>query len=169
MKRQKETIGSIVELILENGKYAYAQLLENGTAFFDYLAPTSLKDFSVLEGRGILFIVAIYKDVITHGHWLKVGKLPIRKELEILPLKFIQDAIHPDQFELYDPNSGKTTSVSKEECRGLERASVWDQHHIEDRIRDYYEGNPCLWLKKDYELWGENDKVQWLIKHYALK
>ena len=35
MKRQRRPPGSIVKIDLKNGYYNYAQLLENGIAFFD--------------------------------------------------------------------------------------------------------------------------------------
>jgi hypothetical protein len=169
MKRQKETVGSIVEIKLANGNYAYAQLLEKGTAFFNYLSNEPLKDFKVLEVHDILFIIAVYKDIITQGHWLKVGKIPIREDLEVMPMQFIQDAINPDRFDFYNPNTGEITPTTKDKCKGLERASVWDKHHVEDRIKNYYEGVPCLWLAEDYKLRGEVDKLKWLIENYDLQ
>lgn len=152
MKRQKETIGSILEIDLKNGNYAYAQILKNGFVFFDFLSKESLNEFSILENCKILFIIVVYKDIVTRGHWLKVGKLPIKKEFEVLPMKFVQDGIHKDRFELYDPNTGETISTNKDACKGLERSSIWDAHHVEDRIRDYYNGVPCKWLKDDLAL-----------------
>lgn len=62
--------------------------------------------------------------------------------------------MHPEYFELYDPNTGSTKPSTKEEVRGLERVSVWAQNHVEDRIRDYYNNVPCQWLQKDRELFG---------------
>jgi hypothetical protein len=147
MKRQKETIGSILEIDLKNGNYAYAQILENGTAFFDYLTNEPLKNFDVLETCPVLFIIGIYKDIITRGYWLKVGKLPIRKELEILPMKFMQD-FETYELSLYNPNTGKIYPATREECIGLERASVWEAHHVESRIIDYYNNTPNIWVEQ---------------------
>jgi hypothetical protein len=70
-------------------------------------------------------------------------------------MQFIQDAIHPDRFEFYDPNTGESRPATKEKIKGLERASVWEANHIEDRIRDYYNGVPCVWLKDDIELFKD--------------
>lgn len=155
MKRQKETIGSIVEIDLKNGNYTYAQLLENGTVFFDYLSKEPLKNLEILNNSKILFIVTVYKDVITHGYWLKVGKLPIRKEFEVLPMKFIQDGLDSKIFRLYDPNTGKMLSATKEECKGLERAAVWEADAIENRIKDYYEGNENFYVNEDLKIFKE--------------
>ena len=36
MKRQKRTIGSILEINIENEYFTYAQILHEGCVFFDY-------------------------------------------------------------------------------------------------------------------------------------
>jgi len=156
MKRQKETIGAIVEINVYDEYYCYAQILALGNlAFFDYRTKEHLEDFSILSNCSILFILCVYNDIITQGHWLKVGKLPIREELQILPMKYIYHKFDKSQFELYNTNTGEITPSTKEECRGLERCAVWDKHHIEDRLRDHYNGVPCIWLKEDYEIFKD--------------
>ncbi len=149
MKRQKVTIGAILEINIEDQYYTYAQILEKGNcAFFDFRTHEKIDDFSVLEKSSILFIVAIYKDIITQGHWIKVGKLPIRKSLEILPMKFIQDTLQPNIFEFYNPNTGEITPAKKKEIVNLERAAVWEASHVEERIRDHYNGVPNIWVEQ---------------------
>lgn len=153
IKKQRITVGSILEINIENKYYVYAQILgKAGYAFFDFKTEDKLKDYSVLLEKPILFITNVYNGVITHGHWLKVGSIEIREDLKEQPLQFIQDALHLDIFQLYDPNSGEIKAATKEQIKGLERASVWEAKHIEDRIRDHYNGNPCIWLKDDLEL-----------------
>lgn len=147
MKRQKETIGAILEINIENEYFVYAQILDGGTAFFDYKTKENLKDFTILNSSKILFIIAVYKDVITHGIWLKVGKLQIREELRVLPFQYIRDPLKPENFELYNPNTGEITKSTKDEVKGLECAAVWEANHVEDRIRDHYLGVPCIWME----------------------
>ena len=107
MKRQRRTPGSIVKIDLKN-----AQLLENGIAFFDiYTKDPELEDLSILLEKPVLFIVSVYRDVISTGLWLKVGKLPIREDLKILPMQCIQDALNETQFELYNPNTGEVRGM----------------------------------------------------------
>ncbi|WP_268849230.1 Imm26 family immunity protein [Flavobacterium aestivum] len=155
-KRQKITVGSILEINIDDKYYAYAQILDKGGyAFFDYKSEKHLIDLSILQEKPILFIVGVYEDVVKKGHWLKVGKLDIRQELEIQPMQFIQDAQHPDRFEFYNPNTGDITPTTKDKVKGLERAAVWDANHVEDRIRSHYEGTTSIWLKEDLELFKE--------------
>lgn len=156
IKKQRITSGSIIEINIENSYYTYAQILSKaGYAFFDFKTLEPLKDFSILLDKPVLFITSVYDDVITQGHWLKVGNLEIREELKEQPLQFIQDAQHPDRFEFYDPNTGESSPATKNQIKGLERASVWEANHIEDRIRDYYNGVPCIWLRDDIALFKE--------------
>lgn len=159
MKRQKETIGSIVEINVYGVYglyYCYAQILAHGNlAFFDYRSKGHIETLSILNNCNLLFIICVYKDIITQGYWLKVGKLPIREELQVAPMQYIYHKFDKLQFELYDPNTGEIRPSTKEECRGLERCAVWDKHHVEDRLRDYYNGVPCIWLKEDYEIFKD--------------
>lgn len=150
MKKQRITTGSILEINIGNKYYTYAQILQNGRgiAFFDYQSNSKLTDLSILPEYDVLFIITVYNDIITQGVWQKVGKLPIRKEFEVLPLKFIQDTLNPKKFRLYDPNSGEMKEATKEQCLGLECAAVWEAEHVESRIIDYYENRPNIWVEQ---------------------
>lgn len=148
MKKQRRTIGAMVEIDLKNGNYCYAQILNDGLVFFDLKTTKRLTNLDVLLECPVLFFLSVYRDVISQGRWLKVGKLPIRKEFEVLPMKFIQDNLNPDRFELYNPNTGDITKTTKDKIIGLERAAVWEADHVEDRLRDHYEGKLNVWLEQ---------------------
>ncbi len=148
MKKQKITIGAILEIKIENNYY-YAQILgKSACVFFDFFSDKQIKDFSILRDKPILFIIAVYNDIITNGHWLKVGNLEIREELKVLPMQFIQDTLKPDKYELYNPNNGEISPASKQECIGLECAAVWEAKHVEERILDFYAKRPNIWVEK---------------------
>jgi len=101
-----------------------------------------------IANQKILFIVAVYDDAITSGRWIKIGKLPLEPDLQLLPPKFIQDKLNPDSFELYNPNTGNTKSVIRQDCIGLERAAVWEPNQVEDRIIDYLNSKPNIWVER---------------------
>lgn len=149
MPKQKITIGSILEININNQYYSYAQILKNSSVvFFDYKTTNKLGDFSNLEKAPILFILAVYNHVITRGRWKKVSKLKIREDCIVLPMKYIKDEISSSKYELYNPNTGEIIPSSKEECNGLERAAVWDAEHVESRILDFYNGVPNIWVEQ---------------------
>lgn len=146
MKRQKITIGSIVEIPVKGEYYCYAQIVKNSNyAFFDFKSETKLEDITILNDKPILFIVGVYNYVVTKGIWLKVGKLDLREELEVLPMKYIQDSIDKS-FSFYDPNTGEITPATREQCLGLECCAAWEEGHIEDRLFDHYNGVECQWI-----------------------
>lgn len=157
MKRQQITEGAILEINIENQYYVYAQILLKGLgyAFFDFKSENKLLDFSILHKSRVLFIVMVYNDVITQGKWQKVGKLDVREDLRVQPMKFIRDVLNPDKFRLYDPNTGVMMPATKEECKGLEVAAVYEAEHIEQRISDYYAGRINLYRQKDLDIFSD--------------
>lgn len=81
MKYQKQTIGAILQIHINDEYYVYAQILSHGSqVFFDYRTKEPLTSFEVLEQAPILFISCVYSYVITKCYWLKVGKMPVRDE-----------------------------------------------------------------------------------------
>ena len=121
MKRQQETVGSIVQIHVNDEFYVYAQILPHGLlAFFDYKSDTELSDLNVLKNAKVLFITAVYKYVITKGIWLKVGKIPIREDLQILPLRFVYDRIS-EKFFTYNPEQGRNANQENHGERRFDR------------------------------------------------
>jgi len=149
MTKQRITIGSVLEININNEYYCYAQILGKAYyVFFDLKTTKKISDFSILETVPILFVLSVYNDVITSGKWIKTGKLRIREELKVLPLQFIQDSLHPDKFELYNPNTGEISPTTEDTIQGLECAAVWDAEHVESRIADYYNGSSNYWVEQ---------------------
>jgi hypothetical protein len=148
MKRQKWTIGAIVKIPISKNRFSYGQLLDKSSiAIFDIIAS---KDYTIQEILKFktLFIVAIYSNIISTGTWQKIGKEDLKEDLKILPLKFIQNTLDPEIFELYNPNTGEITRATREDCVGLERAAVWEAEHIVSRINDHFSGKVNVWVEQ---------------------
>jgi hypothetical protein len=146
-------LGAVIEIDLENGHFAYGRILGGADyGIYDLYTPQRITDIEQIIQRPIIFIVAVYNYAINSRRWVKIGKAPLSPSLQELPFKFIQDALHPDRFELYNPISGAITPALKEECKGLERCAVWSPEHVEERIHDHHVGRPNKWLKEDREL-----------------
>lgn len=161
VKRQKRIVGSILRIELGKGYYNYAQILEQGLAFFDIHTKTKdLSDLNILLRTPVLFIIEVYNYIITKGRWLKVGKLPIRDDLKNPPLQYIQDS-WTKKFSLYHPLTGEITPATEKQAEGLERASVWDYNHVEDRLRDHYAGRKCEWLD---DFWRKEQKEKSVLE-----
>ena len=151
MKRQHRTIGAIVKIKVDD-YYCFAQILTHAAlAFFDYRSNTDKIDLKELETAPVLFVIAVYTDVITKGVWEKIGKMPVRKDLEIQPMQYIHHTWGGGpEWELYNPHTGEITPATKEEAEGLECCAVWDYGNVEDRLRCHYNGTHCIWLDDDY-------------------
>jgi Immunity protein 26 len=140
--------GAFFEIKLPNGKFSYGRILPKATyAFYDIYSENKISDINEIDGKKVLFRVAVHNDAISKNRWKILGTLPLVKELMILPLKFIQDELEPSQFEIYEPNTGKISPATKVEVIGLERAAVWDPEYVEDRIIDHFEGRPNRWFE----------------------
>ena len=144
MARRKD--GSFIEIMLPNGKYSYGRILKHSSfAFYDIYSDTQIRDIDEFLKSEVLFTNAVYNYAITKNRW----KLIAFRELEpySLPMNFIQDAIDPHKFELYNPNTGTMMPAAKEQCLGLECAAVWEPEHIEERIIDHFEGRINKWVR----------------------
>lgn len=148
MSKQKRKVGSIVKIKIGDGYHTYARVLDKASiAVYDCKTNKNISSLEEIILKPILFIVAIYNDVITKGRWEIVGIIPLEESLKELPMQFIQDKLNPKHFELYNPNTGIITPATLEQCLHLERAAVWEAEHVEERIRDYYDGKPSIWVE----------------------
>ncbi len=140
-KNQRWTEGTIVRINLPDGSYSYAQLMPNYlVGFYEY--NSKLKDFDLAEvaSKPFLFFSTVYADAVTSGKWEKVAKIRDKFPVELMPMQFIQDGINTADFSLYNTYSGEILRSTKEQCRGLERAAVWEANHIEERLLDFFNG-----------------------------
>ena len=105
MTKQKKVVGDILKINLPNGKLGYLRVLDKAAVAVYDLMTEKVVDIAEIIKCNILFIVAVYDDVIVDGVWEKIGNSPLDEKLKELPMKFIQDELNPDYFELYNPNN----------------------------------------------------------------
>ncbi|WP_073288628.1 Imm26 family immunity protein [Hymenobacter psychrotolerans] len=147
------SVGAVIEIDLRNGYYAYGKILA-GADYGIYDSYTTQRIQSVKEviGKPFIFIVAVNNYAINGRRWLKIGKDTSTATEQNHPLKFIQDPLKLERFELYDPVMGTIKPASKQDCAGLERCSVWAPEHVEERIVDYYAGRPNKYRQMDLDI-----------------
>lgn len=148
MAKQRRVIGDFLKINLPTGELGYSRVLKNASFAIYDLVTKDLIDITEIAKQDVLFIISVYDDVVTSGRWQRIGNLPLEENLKQLPLKFIQDVLNPSKFELYDPNTGDIKPTQKTNCIGLERASVWEAQHVEERIIDHYAGKPNIWVEE---------------------
>ncbi|WP_192820977.1 immunity 26/phosphotriesterase HocA family protein [Rufibacter sp. LB8] len=148
MKKQRRTIGAVVEIPLDDGTHCYGIVLEDASVGVFKVKTNENLEIPDILNKEVLFIVAVYNEAITSGRWKKVGKVQLDGRFEVLPLKFIQDSHDATSIDIYNPNTGEITPSTKEECMGLECAAVWAAEHVESRIIDYFNNKENVWVKQ---------------------
>ncbi len=154
-KRQRRTIGSIVEIPVD-GYRIHAQILpENDMVFFDTKEIVNLSVGEIVSSE-VLFRISVNSDAILDGRWPKIGKFDLRKEFLNPVPRFIQDQLNKNKFEIY--LGGNISPATRKDCEGLDRCAVWAVNHVEDRIKDYYNNVPnCSGLMEPDTLMRDNN------------
>jgi hypothetical protein len=92
-KKQQRTLGAIILIPLEDGFHTYGRILQGASyVFYDCRTKEDITDLNFIISSPVLFITAVYDNVIISGQWAKIGKLPLEEKFNILPPRFIQDA-----------------------------------------------------------------------------
>jgi Immunity protein 26 len=139
MKRQRRRAGDVVRIDLGAGFHTYARvLLDASFAFYDCRHVGEASLLEILASR-ILFRIAVMNHAVKTGRWPVIGHEPLNSEMLILTPEFIPNPIDRTILSIYE--NGAVSVATREQCRGLERASVWEPEHVEDRLRAHYAGN----------------------------
>jgi hypothetical protein len=136
MKRKnkiKVKIGDVFEIPLPNGKYAYGRVYDDaGVGIYNEVSDVAKTP--PIGSRNFMFNVGLYEDILKFGEWEIIGKdLFVEGESTFPPPEYVKDAIS-GELSIY--HMGELKKATEEECKGLEEASVWDSHHIIERIME---------------------------------
>lgn len=143
-KKIKRKLGDIVRIKLEDGSISFGRVLEEPLmAFYDLKANNTIEVDDVLS-KPILFKIWVMNSAIESGRWEVIGNSPLENQLTA-PQRFFKQSPLNKKFSIYF--NGDETPASLEDCEVLERAAVWDPEHVEDRLRDYYDGVPNQWVE----------------------
>lgn len=146
MARQTVSIGSIVEIQLEEHLFAYGQIVSRAeVAFFEPVGSRLNAELLAEKPLKLLFVISVMNKAITSGRWVKVSKCAIHETLLQPRDYFIVDSISGRVY-LYRSDSGATRPGTMAEAYELECAAVWSAEHVEDRLRDHSHGSPNVWL-----------------------
>lgn len=130
MPKTKVLIGDVVQIPLPDGRYAYGRVLRD--ASLGVYRATAAAPSKPPTGTNYLFVVGVYEDVLASGKWPVVDHAPFQHPKEEWPPAYsVKDPI-TGRMSLY--HKGQMRPASEDECRGLEPATVWDAHHIVERI-----------------------------------
>ena len=122
-------VGDVAEIPLPDGRFAYGRIYRDASIGI-YHEVSEKPGQPPIGSREFLFTVGVYTDVL--DDWRIVGRDPFKSaDSEWPPPMVVKDVITGIP-KIY--HKGEIKDATSEECKGLEEASVWDSHHIIDRI-----------------------------------
>lgn len=145
MNRKRFIPGRFLRIKLEDGSYAYGRLRNFQLAtFYNLRTDEPIADLDKIANSSILFTVALHKSVL--GEWEIIGKKPLEEKLKQPFIQFWQDIGDYRNCKIFD-DAGNERPARPEECEGLERWSVWEAKHVEDRLLDTFLEKPNVWVE----------------------
>jgi Immunity protein 26 len=144
-KKVRRTIGDVLAIPLGDGTYAYGRVLREPLVAFYDLRSNEILPLDAILVASIVFTLFVKNYPITDGLWPVIGKAQLSGELRKEPLFFKKDALS-GALTIYRDSTGEEAPASQDECMKLERAAVWEPHHVVDRLQDHFAGRSNRWL-----------------------
>ncbi|MEV6429032.1 Imm26 family immunity protein [Nocardia sp. NPDC051463] len=152
--RANRAPGRIVRIDLGDGRYAYGrQLTGVSVEFYDRVGkPGETIDLIRIVCAPVAFRVCVRDYAFRRsGGWELLDVVSLTQEEQSAVERYAKQDVITKAISIYwsDPISGAygETPATFEECQGLERHAVWDPHHVEERLRDHFDGCPNKWVE----------------------
>jgi hypothetical protein len=146
-KRIRRRVGDVVCIPLGDEQYGFGRVLQEPLfAFYDFRNTRVPPISKIVESR-VIFKIWVMNHAVTSGRWPVVGSAPLEPELAIEP-EFCKEDPITGALTIY--HQTKERPAALDECDKLEAAAVWEPHHVEGRLRDYFAGVPNAtyeWLR----------------------
>jgi hypothetical protein len=132
--------GTFLRIPLADGSFGYGRALPiPDMAFYNYRTTEPSEDLDAIAASPVLFSQAVR--VFNDSGWDVLGIRPLEGEVARPVVRFMQDLADYRKCRIFD-SAGMSRSATPEECIGLERAAIWDDWHIEERLLDIFMGRP---------------------------
>lgn len=147
MKRKMPKVGSLLRISVQEG-YCFARVLNNlqiavYELFISRGCAIELED--VYQSR-VIFKMTVMKSALVSGRWETIDCRDLDPILSAPIEYFTYDKI-TKRYSIYNSADGSLRPSTYEECKSLEAAAVWDFVHVEDRIRDHFNGVDNAWAE----------------------
>ncbi|ATB33609.1 immunity 26/phosphotriesterase HocA family protein [Melittangium boletus] len=138
MSKQRHKAGTFVRLALADGSFGYGRLLAPPyLAFYNLRTESPDADVDGIASRSVLFKIAV--NLLALKAWEPIGWRELEEDL-IQPLvQFRQDVGDFRRCTIFD-TTGNKRAAEPQDCVGLERAAVWEQASVEERLLDALRG-----------------------------
>jgi len=140
MGKQKHTAGAFVRIALADGSFGYGRLLESPyAAFYNHRTMSPDSELDRIASKPILFRIAVRH--LALDAWEFIGQRALEEHLTQPVVQFMQDLGNFHRCTIFD-TAGNERAAEPQECVGLERAAVWEQTSVEERLLDFFQGRP---------------------------
>ena len=140
MRKRANTPGTFVRIPLGDGSFGYGRLLESPyAAFYRYRTSDPDSDLDRIASKPVLFKTAVRH--LALEAWERIGWRELDEPLQQPLVRFMQDIGDFRQCTIFD-TAGNERAAEPQECVDLERAVVWEQQGIEERLLDAFMGRP---------------------------
>ncbi|WNG55144.1 hypothetical protein F0U59_10410 [Archangium gephyra] len=141
MKRVRiHRAGSFLRIPLADGTFGYGRALTPVfDAFYEYRTESPDSGLDRIASKPILFKLAVRH--LKPSSWEVIGRRKLEEPLAQPIVQFRQDVGDFRRCTIFD-TIGNSRSADPQECVGLERMAVWDEHHVEERLLDAFMGRP---------------------------
>ncbi|MDR3693813.1 immunity 26/phosphotriesterase HocA family protein [Mucilaginibacter sp.] len=137
--RQKEIIGAFLRVPIDEKDHTYGRIISKLVyAFYDFKTDLEITNLELIEKSNVLFKLIIHRDAVTKGYWKIIGIKELPEDLKVPVPFFKQEIGNPDECSIVAEDESR--KATQQQCVGLERLAVWEHDHIEQRLRDYYNG-----------------------------
>jgi hypothetical protein len=143
-RKAARRVGDIVEIDMADGTFCFGRVLEEPLMAFYDLKVGTIPSLDEIVSTPILFEIWVMNHAVTSERWPVIGAMPLQNSLQLPVTFFKQDPISKE-LSLYV--NAQEFPATREQCKGLERAAVWDPEHVEDRLSDYFAGVPNQWVE----------------------
>lgn len=131
MKARRPKLGSVIQVTLPNGRYAYGRVLRDGAVAF-YRQTTDNPGEPPIGDRDCQFVVGVYNDTLRSDDLPVVGLDPgADAEDEWPPPQLVRDPI-TGRAQLYE--RGQMRATTEAEVSDLEPVAAWSLEHLLPRL-----------------------------------
>lgn len=134
------TPGTFLRIPLPDGSFAYGRVVATGDiAFYEHRTTEPAGDLDQIGSRPLLYTLSVrFTDP---SRWEDIGHRPLEGTVAQPVVFFMQDLMDSSDCRIFD-SEGMSRPATPEECIGLERSAVWEQHGVEQRLLDNFMGRP---------------------------
>jgi hypothetical protein len=151
--RVNKAPGRVVRIDLGDGRCAYGRVLDVLVEFYDRIGqPGEAIDLIELVTSPVAFTINVTNYAFRRrGGWELLDVVALTgEELSKVYYQAHQDAISGAISMSWYNHAGDISGEAPatfDECQNLETCAVWDPHHVEDRLRDHFNGRPNMWVE----------------------